>query len=157
MDVAHVRLTGRRQLVGHDGAGHSVVMDAKAEYKGEGTGIRPVELLLQGLAGCTGMDVISILEKKRQDVRGMEIVVHGTPRTDEYPKIYTDIHVEYIVTGFDVKPEAVARAIELSEEKYCSVKGMLNDQVSVTTSFRVIDAAAPGTPTIELFESRVDA
>lgn len=157
MDVARVRLTGRRQLVGTDGFGHTVVMDAKPEYKGEGAGIRPVELLLQGLAGCTGMDVISILEKKRQDVRGLEIIVTGTPRTDDYPKIYTDISVEYVVTGFGVQPEAVARAIELSEEKYCSVKGMLRDEVRVTTSFRVIEAPDPGTPTIDVMERRADA
>lgn len=157
MDIARVRLTGRRQFIGTDGAGHSVVMDAKAEYKGEGTGIRPVELVLQGLAGCTGMDVISVLEKKRQDVRGLEIIVHGTPRVDDYPKIYTDIVVEYVVTGVDVKPEAVARAIELSEEKYCSVKGMLNDQVNVTTSFRIIEAPAPGTPRIDVMEQPADA
>ncbi|MDZ4170341.1 MAG: OsmC family protein [Coriobacteriia bacterium] len=145
MDSARVRWTTKRQLVGTDEAGHSVVMDASAAYKGEGSGFRPVELVLHGLAGCTGMDVISILEKKRQDVRGLEINVTGTPRTDEYPKIYTDIAVEYVVTGYGINPAAVARAIELSEEKYCSVKGMLGPQVHVTTSYRVIDARAAGT------------
>ncbi len=148
MDVARVRWTQNRQFVGTDEAGHSVVMDAKPEYKGEGSGIRPVELVLHGLAGCTGMDVISILEKKRQDVRGLEINVTGTPRLDEYPKIYTDIVVEYVVTGFDIDAAAVARAIELSEEKYCSVKGMLGDQVRVSTSFIVKDARAAGTPNL---------
>ena len=144
MDTARVRWTGRRQFVGTDGAGHSVVMDAKPEYKGEGSGIRPMELVLQGLAGCTGMDVISILEKKRQDVRGMEIVVTGTQRLDEFPKIYTRMDVEYIVTGYGVKPEAVARAIELSETKYCTVAGMLGEQVEVHTSYRVVEADQPG-------------
>lgn len=143
MDLANVRWTGGRQFVGTDGAGHSVVMDAKVEYKGEGSGIRPVELLLQGLAGCTGMDVISVLEKKRQDVRGLQINVKGTARED-YPKIYTLIEVEYVVTGFGVKPEAVARAIQLSEDKYCSVKGMLGEEVVVTTSYRVIEARQAG-------------
>lgn len=156
MDVARVRLTGRRQLVGVDGAGHSVVMDAKPEYKGEGSGIRPVELVLHGLAGCTAMDVISILEKKRQDVRGIEIVVKGEPRLDDYPKIYTRIEIEYIVTGFGVNPEAVARAIELSEEKYCSVKGMLTDEVEVVTSFTVKEAPAAGTPTIDVWGHSAD-
>lgn len=144
MDLARVRWNGKRQFVGVDEAGHAVVMDAKAEYKGEGSGIRPVELVLQGLAGCTGMDVISILEKKRQDVRGLEINVTGTPRVDEYPKIYTDIEVEYVVYGYGVKPEAVARAIELSEEKYCSVKGMLSEEIRVTTTFRVVEERAAG-------------
>lgn len=146
MDTARVRLTGKRQFTGVDGAGHSVVMDAKPEYGGDGSGIRPIEMVLQGLAACTGMDVISILEKKRQDVRGLEIVVYGTQRTDDYPRIYTDVRVEYIVTGFGVDPAAVERAIELSEEKYCSVQGMLRDEVKVTTTYRVVEAPAPGTP-----------
>jgi len=145
MDTARVRWTGKRQFVGTDAAGHSIVMDARPEYKGEGSGIRPMELVLQGLAGCTGMDVISILEKKRQDVRGMEVVVTGVQRLDEFPKIYTRMDVEYVVTGFGVKPEAVARAIELSETKYCTVAGMLGEQVEVHTTFRVVEADAPGT------------
>lgn len=146
MDTARVRWSGGRQFIGTDGYGHSVVMDARSEYGGEGSGVRPVELVLHGLAGCTAMDVVSILEKKRQDVRGIEVNVTGVQRADEYPKIYTSIEVEYVVTGFGVKPEAVARAIELSEEKYCSVKGMLGDQVSVTTSYRVVEAREPGEP-----------
>ncbi len=146
MDVARVRLTGRRQLVGVDSAGHSVVMDARPEYNGEGTGIRPVELVLHGLAGCTAMDVIAVLEKKRQDVRDIEVIVHGTQRTDEQPKIYTEMAVEYVVTGYGVSAEAVARAIQLSEEKYCAVKGMLGDQVTVSSSFRVVEARPAGTP-----------
>ncbi len=119
-------------------------MDAKPEYKGEGSGFRPVELVLHGLAGCTGMDVISILEKKRQDVRGFEIIVEGIQRVDEYPKIYTEISIDYIVTGYDVKPDAVARAIELSETKYCAVGGMLGEDVRLKTSFTVVEATAAG-------------
>ncbi len=146
MDTARVRWSAGRQFVGTDAHGHSIVMDARPEYGGEGSGIRPVELVLHGLAGCTAMDVISILEKKRQDIRGIEINVVGTQRTDEYPKIYSAIEVEYVVTGFNVKPEAVARAIELSEEKYCSVKGMLGDQVTVSSSYRVLEAREAGDP-----------
>jgi len=143
MDVARVAWTGKRQFVGTDGSGHSLVMDSKPEYGGDGSGIRPVELLLQGLAGCTGMDVISILEKKRQDIRGLEIIANGVQRTDEYPKIYTEISLEYVVTGFNVKPDAVARAVELSETKYCAVGGMLSDDVRLTTSYRILEASAP--------------
>ncbi len=144
MDQARIRWGGKRQFVSTDEAGHSVVMDAKAEYGGDGSGIRPMELVLHALAGCTGMDVISVLEKKRQDVRGLEIIVTGHQRLDEFPKIYTRMEVEYVVTGFGVKPEAVARAIELSEEKYCTVKGMLGPQVEVVTSYRVLDEHEPG-------------
>jgi len=92
------------------------------------------------------MDVIAILEKKRQDVRGLDVHVTGEQRIEEYPKIYTKIHVEYVVTGFGVSPDAVARAIQLSEEKYCAVGGMLCDEVVLTTSYRVVESAEPGTP-----------
>ncbi len=149
MNEARIRWTQKRQFVGTDGFGHSVVMDATPEYKGEGSGIRPIEMVLHGLAACTGMDVISILEKKRQDVRGLEIVVHGVQRENDFPKSYTDIQVEFIVTGYGVKPEAVARAIELSEEKYCSVKGMFSDEVTVTSSFRVVEAREAGRPELD--------
>ena len=144
MDTVKAKWNGSRRFVAWDEAGHGIVMDAKAEYGGDGSGVRPVELVLYGLAGCTAMDVISILEKKRQVVTGLDIVVQGTPRTEEYPKIYERIEVEYVVTGVGVKPEAVARAIELSEEKYCSVKGMFGPQVEVVTSYRVVEAELPG-------------
>jgi putative redox protein len=140
MDTVRVRWSGKRQFVGWDAAGHGVVMDAPLASKGEATGMRPVELLLYGLGGCTGMDVVSVLEKKRLDVRGVEMLVSGTQRTDDYPHYYESIHVEYVVTGRGVPDAAVARAIELSEQKYCSVKGAFGPQVKVTTSFRVIEA-----------------
>jgi putative redox protein len=146
MDTVRVRWTENRQFVGWDEAGHGIVMDARPEYHGEGTGTRPIELVLYGIAGCTAMDVVSILEKKRQDVRGIEIVVEGDQRTEEYPKIYTEIRLHYIVTGFGVSEEAVRRSIQLSEEKYCSVGGMLGPQVQVVTSFEVRETREPNTP-----------
>jgi putative redox protein len=146
MDTVRVRWTEKRQLVGWDETGHGIVMDARAEYGGEGTGVRPIELVLYGIAGCTAMDVVSILEKKRQDVRGVEITVEGEQRTEEYPKIYTEIRLHYAVTGFGVSEEAVRRSIQLSEEKYCSVGGMLGLQVKVVTSFEVHESPEPGTP-----------
>ncbi|HEX9094228.1 MAG TPA: OsmC family protein [Coriobacteriia bacterium] len=143
MDTVRVRWAGRRQFVGFDEAGHGLVMDAKSQFKGEGTGPRPVELVLYALGGCTAMDVVSVLEKKRLDVRGVEVVVTGTQREDDYPHYYESIGVEYVVTGRGIPDAAVARAIELSEDKYCSVKGTLGPQVKVTTSFRVVEAAGP--------------
>jgi putative redox protein len=140
MDTVRVKWNSGRRFVAWDEAGHSVVMDATREYKGDGSGVRPVELVLYALAGCTGMDVISILEKKRQVVTDLDLVVKGSQRTDDYPKIYTRIEVEYVVTGVGVDPKAVERAIELSEEKYCSVKGMFSAEVEVVTSYRVIEA-----------------
>ncbi len=140
MDIVNVKWNGRRRFVGWDEAGHGVVMDAVAGSKGDGTGARPIELVLYALAGCTGMDVISILEKKRQVVTDLDLIVRGTQRESDYPHSYEHIEVEYVVTGIGVKPDAVARAIELSEEKYCSVKGMFGPQVEVVTSYRVIEA-----------------
>jgi putative redox protein len=141
-DNVRVRWAGNRQFVAWDEGGHGIVMDSPARYKGEGTGARPLEVFLEALAACTAMDVVSILEKKRQDFSSLEIEVTGVQREDEYPKIYTDIELLYVVTGRAVKPDAVARAIELSEEKYCSIRGMLGPQVNVVTGYRVEEEAA---------------
>jgi putative redox protein len=130
-------------MIGWDSAGHGIVMDAPAAYKGEGTGARPVEVFLQALAACSAMDVVSVLEKKRQHVTGLEVLVSATQREDEFPKIYTRIELEYVVAGYGVKPAAVARAIELSQDKYCSVRGMLGPQVTVATTYRVEEALVP--------------
>jgi len=89
------------------------------------------------------MDVISVLEKKRMDVRGLEVVVRGRQREHDYPHYYEEIELEYVVTGKGVTDAAVARAIELSEQKYCSVKGMFGPQVRVTTGYRVIESEEP--------------
>ena len=141
-DTVTVRWSGKRQFAAWDAAGHGVLMDAPAVYGGEGTGPRPLEIVLYGLAACTAMDVVSILEKKRQPFTGLEMEVTATQREDEFPKIYTRIELVYVVSGTGVKPEAVARAIELSEEKYCSVRGMFGPQVEIVTSYRVQDEPA---------------
>ena len=123
---------------GIGGSGFTVSLDTLAE-EGGGTGFGPMELLLVSLAGCTAMDVISILKKKRQDVTGFEVRAHGL-RADDHPKIYTDITLEYVVRGHGVDPKAIERAIELSETKYCSVAGMLKKAANITTTFRVEEA-----------------
>jgi putative redox protein len=84
------------------------------------------------------MDVVSILQKKRQPFTGLQAKVTAE-RAEEHPRVYTEIHVEYVVTGKDVKPEAVARAIELSETKYCSATAMLRQAVEITTSYRIVE------------------
>lgn len=147
MDTVTVRWGGKRQFVAWDEAGHNLVMDARVEASGEASGMRPLQVFLCGLAGCTGMDVVSILEKKRQDVRGLEILIEADQRTDEYPKIYTQIRLHFVVTGYGVVPAAVARAIELSEEKYCSVGGMVRPEARIVTSYEVREAPSPGTAT----------
>jgi putative redox protein len=144
MDMVRVRWAGRRQFAGWDSRGHGIVMDSTPQYTGENTGMRPVELVLYGLAGCTAMDVVSVLEKKRLDVRGVEVTANGTQREDDFPHYYENIELEYVVTGHDVPDAAVERAIDLSQNKYCSVKGCFGPQVKVTWTFRVVEPAPPG-------------
>lgn len=139
MDTVRVRWDGDLRFAARDASGREVVMDTSAA-NGGGAGPRPVEMVLYALAGCTGMDVVSILRKKRQAVTGVEIVVTGTPREDDYPHYYEVVEVEYVVSGRGVEPAAVERAIELSEGKYCSVRGMFGPHVSVRTSYRIVEA-----------------
>ncbi len=107
-----------------------------------GTGFSPMELVLAGLAGCTGMDVIDILRKKRQDVTALQVGVKGT-RAEEHPRKYTAIRVQYVVTGRQVDREAVRRSIELSETKYCSVAASLSGAIQITSEFEIHEAAEP--------------
>lgn len=128
---------GGLTFTGTDSAGARVTM---ASPPGAAAGATPMEILLMALAGCTGMDVISILEKKRQPARTLEIHVRGK-RADEHPRVYTEIEVEFVLTGEALTPEAVARAIELSATKYCSVGGMLVKAAPIRTSFRILPPA----------------
>ncbi|HEX6123162.1 MAG TPA: OsmC family protein [Ktedonobacterales bacterium] len=105
------------------------------------TGQSPMDLLLTGLAGCTGMDVISILRKMRQEVTGLRIEVRGR-RAEEHPKVYTDVTIEFVVTGHGVQEESVRRAIELSETKYCSVGATIAKTARITSTFRIEEAGA---------------
>ncbi|MBN1811214.1 MAG: OsmC family protein [Anaerolineae bacterium] len=127
------------RLVGEGGQGPAIVVDhvLPDEERQEG-GPRPMELLLIGLAGCTSMDVVSVLQKKRQPLTGLQTKVTAE-RAEEHPKVYTKIHVEYVVTGRGVKPEAVERAIELSETKYCPATAMLRQAAEITTSYRIVE------------------
>lgn len=101
-------------------------------------GPTPMELVLVALGGCTGMDVISILQKMRQDVKGFEINLLAE-RANEHPKVFTKINLEYVVYGSNIDESAVKRAIELSQEKYCSVGGMLKKSVELTYSYKIIN------------------
>jgi putative redox protein len=139
---AKVTLCGGMRFVGQADSGHAVVMDTTAANGGADGAVRPNELLLIGLAGCTGMDVISILRKKRQPVTGLEIVVNAELTTTP-PKRMTSISVRYRVLGAGVDPAAVQRAIELSEQNYCSVGLTLKCSVPITSTFTV-DEGDPG-------------
>ena len=111
-------------------------LDASGDVGRVGAGPQPHRLLLLALAGCTGMDVISILRKKRQQVSGLNVVVQGS-RAEQHPKVYTQIDVLYRVRGNNVDPQAVERAIELSKTRYCPVIGMLGKVAEVTTRYEV--------------------
>jgi len=101
-------------------------------------GPTPMELVLVALGGCTGMDVISILQKMRQDVKNFEINL-SAERANEHPKVFTKINLEYVIYGSNIDENAVKRAIELSQEKYCSVGGMLRKAVELTYSYKIIN------------------
>lgn len=134
---AKVTFCGGMRFVGQADSGHAVVMDTGEANGGLDSAVRPNELLLLGLAGCTGMDVISILRKKRQPVTGLELVVRGD-LASEPPKRFSRIEIEYRVRGSGVDPAAVARAVELSETKYCSVGLTLRAPVPITSSFVIL-------------------
>lgn len=121
-------------------SGFTLPLDSNPESGGENKGFRPMELLLVGLAGCTAMDVISILRKKRQDVTAFEVRVLNADRADDHPRVYTDIQLEYVVTGRGVEREAVERAVSLSEEKYCSAQAMLGKVAKITHQITVLEA-----------------
>ena len=120
-------------------SGYHVTLDSNELSGGQREGFSPMEMLLVGLAGCTGMDVISILRKKRQDVTGYEVHVQGI-RADEHPKVFVEINIEHIVTGHNVQPAAIARAIELSKTRYCGAEAMLGKVARIKNTYRIIDA-----------------
>ena len=134
------------RLTGEANNGPAIIMDGVRPPNGTHSGPSPMELVLMGVAGCSGMDEISILNKKRQPFTGMQVNVTAE-QADTHPMIYTHIHLEYVLYGQGVSGEAVERAIELSEEKYCSVMAMLRPTVKITHSYRVVeDQPLPNMP-----------
>mgnify|MGYP001578904753 FL=1 len=138
MIEAKVTYVDGLQFVGEAASGHAIVMDGDKEVGGRNTGARPMELLLIGLGGCSGMDVVSILKKKKQEINGVEIKVKGE-KAENYPKKFTDIDIEFIVRGRNVSDDAVKRAVELSMEKYCSVKATLEGSAKITWRYKIIE------------------
>jgi putative redox protein len=139
--AAVVRYGGSGFFIGVTPSGHAVTLDTGHERSSAPT---PMELLLIALGSCTGVDVVSILEKKRQRVTDYRAEVTGE-RRDEFPKRFEKMHVHHIVTGVLLDPTAVARAIELSEEKYCSVAATLRSTVAITSSFEIIEVGTTNT------------
>jgi putative redox protein len=126
------------QFVGEaSSSGHAIVMDGNPEVGGHNTGLRPMELLLVGLGGCSGMDIISILKKKKQDITGLEINVKGE-KAEKYPKNFTEIDLEFVVRGRNISEDAVKRAVDLSMNKYCSVKAALEGSAKINFFYKII-------------------
>jgi len=138
---ARVKLVDGMMFVGESGSGHAVVMDGAPEYGGRNLGIRPMEMLLIGLGGCTAFDVVQILRKGREQVSDCEVEV-AAERAETDPKVFTKIHLEYRVAGKDLAPAKVERAIQLSKEKYCSASIMLGAVAEITHSWTAVDEAA---------------
>ncbi|MBI4684817.1 MAG: OsmC family protein [Nitrospirae bacterium] len=138
MSEAKVTYVAGLQFIGQATSGHAIVMDGDAGSGGSNTGSRPMELLLMGIGGCSGMDIISILKKKKENVRGLEINVKGT-KAENYPKKFTDINLEFVVKGKNISEEAIKKAVELSMEKYCSVKATLEGSAKITWGWKIIE------------------
>jgi len=129
---AQLNWTNGMQFIARAGNGPGVVLDSNEG----GSGPSPMEMVLIGIAGCSAIDVIMIMEKKRAQVTGFQVNIAGE-RAEEYPKRYTDIHIEFVLHGKGLKPKAVEQAIQLSETKYCGAMASLN--ADFKTSYRIVD------------------
>jgi len=132
-----VKLIENVCLLAEADSGHGVVIDGAPAIGGRNLGVRPMEMVLMGLGGCTAMDVLSILKKQRQQVTDCVIEVDAKRREEE-PQIFIQIHLHYIITGHDLKENHVKRAVELSAEKYCSVSAMLSKTAQLSYDYEII-------------------
>jgi putative redox protein len=137
---ATVKWVNGLQFVGESGTGHAIVMDSDKDVGGNNTGMRPMELLLAGLGGCSGMDIASILQKKKQQITDIEINIKGQ-KADTYPKKFTNIEIEFVVSGKDLTEDAVKRAVELSMDKYCTLKATLEGAAKINFSYKIVNTA----------------
>lgn len=133
---AKVKWVDGKQFVGVNERKSAVVMDSLPEVGGEGVGMKPTELLLISLAGCTAVDVISILGKMKQEVDEFTVEVEGTQRED-YPQAFEDIRLTYKIRGENIDESAVQKAIELSEIKYCSIRATLTGQPKISHTYEI--------------------
>ena len=125
-------------MVGKSDSGHTITMDGPPEAGGENLGVRPMEMLLLGVAGCTMIDVITTLKKMRQDLSHLETKINAE-RATEHPKVFTNIHIQFILKGQNLDEKKVDKAITLSAEKYCSASIMLGETATITHDFEVIE------------------
>jgi len=138
-----VNWQGNMTFTGTAPSGFPVQMDADSNFGGTNSGIRPMELIAFGLAGCTAMDIISILQKKRQEVKQFEVRIDA-PRSPEYPKVFTRASITYVITGHNVDENAVLRSIELTATKYCPAQIMLERAFPMELHYEIYEEEADG-------------
>ena len=142
----------KTQVKWHDGAsfvgetesGHAIVMDGPPDFGGNNSGPRPMELLLTGLGGCTAFDVVMMLQKSRQNILDCTVDIDAE-RADSEAKVFTRIHIHFTIYGHDLSEKQVARAVELSADKYCSASIMLGKTADISHDYEIIDGPAPKT------------
>jgi putative redox protein len=135
---ARIRWAGEASFIGETESGHAVVMDGPPDMGGRNIGPRPMEMLLLGTGGCTSIDVVHILKKGRHKVSACVAEIEAERALTD-PKVFTGIHIHFIVTGKGLKPEQVERAIKLSAEKYCSASIMLGKTAKITHDFEIVE------------------
>jgi putative redox protein len=135
---ARVKWVENAMFLGESGSGHAVVMDGPPESGGRNLGVRPMEMLLLGMGGCASFDVVHILRKGRHDVRDCETLLEAE-RADSDPKVFTRIHIHFVVTGKGLNDTVVDRAVRLSAEKYCSASIMLGKTAEITHGHEIIE------------------
>jgi len=135
---ATAQFAGGMKFTARSGSGHELTMDTGLNDGGENAGFSPMEIPLIALLGCTGMDVVSMLRKMRQDVTNYEMSGHGV-RADTHPKVFVSIEIEHVFTGSALSATSVRRAVELSATRYCSVGGMLQKTATITNKITLVD------------------
>lgn len=133
---AQVKWNGKMGFVGISGTNHSVVMDVSKENGGDGAAASPMEMILLGLAGCSGVDVALIVEKKRLNVRDFEIIV-SAERADEHPRVFTKVDMTFVFEGDDLTIKPLEDAVRLSIDKYCSVAGMVSKTAEINWTVEI--------------------
>ncbi|NQU56514.1 MAG: OsmC family protein [Rhodospirillales bacterium] len=135
---ARVKWVDEVMFIGESPSGHAIIMDGSLEVGGRNMGVRPMEMLLLGMGGCSSFDVVGILKKSRADLVDCVVELEAE-RADDIPKVFTRIHAHYIVSGRKLKPADVERAITLSVEKYCSASIMLGKTATLTHDFEIVE------------------
>lgn len=140
---ARVKWLDHMSFVGESQSGHSVVMDGSTDHGGRNLGLRPMEMMLLGMGGCTAFDVVLMLQKSRQNATLCEVDLEAE-RADEIPAVFTRVVIHFRVGGTDLTPKAVERAVKLSAEKYCSATRMIEKTAEVSYTWEIVEPQAAG-------------